>query len=421
MRNIFDQYRHHENRLTHALMSSLSNDDALLTAFVRWATGEKATAKRLHILEQQLPGEEEPRDEDEAERRGLPDGWIHDDAGWALVMESKIESALTRDQLERHQRTAVRRGFSKVRLLALVVEPPKHSLPIGTVVRKWTELYAFLLGQRQSPWARRMAQYMEVLERRSVEDEYLKGGTLTVFTGIPFTAENPYNYMEAKRVLRLALDELRKRDDLKRTLRMDPTREGRPAITGRDATRVWDFLPLEHSRDAQNFTDYPHLTLSIQQERFLVIVTVPNGIKREFRRNLLGAGYEAFAEVFREVETNLGRALRDAKGAIPWVEVLQRRYPTQRSEPIKDAMLEFDLRTAFEVGPVKGQPQWLRVAYEVLSKRNSNVQIAVGASFEYERCAVVHTPEILDQVAGVWIACKPLIETLVGKAKGAGA
>jgi len=37
MRNIFDQYTHPENRLTHALMSSLAADPELLRSFVRWA------------------------------------------------------------------------------------------------------------------------------------------------------------------------------------------------------------------------------------------------------------------------------------------------------------------------------------------------------------------------------------------------
>ena len=37
MRNIFDQYSHPENRLTHALASCLAEDRKLLRRFVGWA------------------------------------------------------------------------------------------------------------------------------------------------------------------------------------------------------------------------------------------------------------------------------------------------------------------------------------------------------------------------------------------------
>ena len=42
MRNVFDQYKQPENRLTHALVSSLSEDSNLLKNFVRWIAGTTA-------------------------------------------------------------------------------------------------------------------------------------------------------------------------------------------------------------------------------------------------------------------------------------------------------------------------------------------------------------------------------------------
>ena len=42
-----------------------------------------------------------------------------------------------------------------------------------------------------------------------VDDGYLLEGTLTTFTGIPFDADYPYDYFEAKRLLRLLMLELR--------------------------------------------------------------------------------------------------------------------------------------------------------------------------------------------------------------------
>src|SRR5205823_1839197 len=176
-------------------------------------------------------------------------------------------------------------------------------------VRKWTELYCWLKQERQSEWARRISAYMQVLERKLVRDDYLKGGTLTVFSGIPFDADEPYNYHEAKRLLRLAMDELRKRADLKRELGMDSERNGRSAITGRESTRIWDFLPLVHAKDATSFTEFPHLTLSIQQEQVLAIVIVPDGIRREFRKRLLAGQREGFRALFETILRNLNESL----------------------------------------------------------------------------------------------------------------
>jgi hypothetical protein len=119
-------------------------------------------------------------------------------------------------------------------------------------------------------------------------------------------------------------------------------------------------------------------------------------------------------ELFGKVHDNLRRSLAVVEGAAPYAEIVQRHYPSQRAEPITDARLQFDLRTAFK-GPkrwrksVKRQPQWIEAVYSVLANKHSNVQLGVGAIFPYERCPFVHTPEILDHVASVWLACKPLI------------
>ena len=422
MRNLFDQYRHPENRLTHSLVSSLSNDPKLLSQFIRWATGERRPVSKLGVVEQTLPGEEEPTDEEESERRGLPDGWIYDGNGWCLIIESKIESPLTQDQLQRHRRTAERRGFSDVRLLALVTNPPKLSHLNSTVtIKRWTQLYCWLRRERKSEWAGRVTSYMEVLEQKLVTSNYLRGGTLTVFSGIPFGSDEPYNYFEAKRLLRLAMDDLRKRSDLRKQLGADWQGKGRSAITGRETTRVWDFLRLSKAKDAKSFTDFPHLTLSIHDDRLIAIVTVPNAIKGQFRAHLLSGGKDQFCALFRRLLHNISKALKGVNGAVPWVEILQRRYPSQRSEPIIDATLQFDLRTAFgDHQPgiknlIKHQGQWLDATYDALSKRNSNLQLAVGAIFPFDRCPDVRKAEILNHVANVWLGCKPLIDVLIGR------
>ncbi len=418
MRNIFDQYDQQENRLTHALTCALDAEPKLLDNFVKWVTGKSSPAKRLAIVEQNLPGEESVDDADEAHRRGLPDAWIHDGEQWSVIVESKIESRLNADQLERHRRTAYRRGFLDCHVVAFVTERPKWNCPDATVLR-WTDLYCWLLQQHGSEWSRRVAQYMEVLEAKLVGEGYLKSGTLTVFAGVPFDKDTPYNYFEAKRVLRLAMDKLRVRTDLRKGLRIDSTGSGRPAITGTGSTSVWDFVRLSSAKDATQFTDYPHFTLSFDRGQVLAPVIIPNAMKSEFRANLLALGPERFegvvSECLREFRTSLGKVA----GATPWMEVVQRRWNRGlRAEPVIDALLRFDPRTAAlrdgkNVGSVKQQREWLRTAYEVIAKRRSNIQLAFGATFPYDRCPIVRTPEILDHIANAWLSCKPLLDAIM--------
>jgi len=114
---------------------------------------------------------------------------------------------------------------------------------------------------------------------------------------------------------------------------------------------------------------------------------------------------------------NLNKALRGASGAAPCVIVLQRRYPTQKSVPIIDALLQYDLRTAFPCKAdkqiVKIQSQWLMATYDALKHKNSNLQFAVGATFPYKNCKVQKDAEILNYIADTWLACKPLLDAMI--------
>jgi hypothetical protein len=420
MRNIFDQFLQPENRLTHALMCALHEDAQLLAAFIRWATGGTPPRGAVRVLEQSLPGEDPSTEQNEQQRRGLPDGWIHNDDGWSLLIESKIACRLEENQIRRHRWTAQKRGFTQVHVLMLVAESPDHLKDEGLRVRRWTELYLWLKSEhRKSEWARRLHNYMDVLEAKLVTDEYLKAGTLTVFTGFPFDRKSPYNYLEAKRLLRLAMDELRQRPDLRKAFDTDTNAVGRAAITGHASSSVWDYLTLGAAANAKNFTEYPHLTLGVHREFIHAIVIVPNGIRSEFRRTLLGGGEPAFRETISKVLDQFVKRLSSVKGAVPWIELVQRRYPSQRSEPFVDALLEFDLRTAFptassDVKTPKLQPQWLSAVFAGLSERGANLQLAVGVRFSYDQCPETKTRAILDSIAQAWISCKPLVETLLG-------
>jgi hypothetical protein len=413
MRNIFDQYAQPENRVTHALMTALDEDRALLGLFLRELVKVKAPVdpRKLSVLEQQYPGEEEPSEE-ELERRGIPDGWIYDDNGWCVFIETKVMAKLTADQIHRHRRTAERRGFEHITAVAITPRIPT-SLPPNTVLLEWRTIYAWLRRHRSaSIWAARAADYLEIAEAKLVDTQQFVEGTLTQFSGFPFGHDHPFTYLEGKRVLGLALGELRKHRDLRKVLRMNPTAAGRKAITGKQADAVWNFLSLSSASEEKNFTKYPHLTLGIVANAIEAVVTVPNSVNSKMRRNLINLGEAGFTVLTKDILSNMKPLLRRHKGAMPWFRGIQRRYKSQRSTPIIDARIDFDLRTAVPSGgPPKTQPRWLSAAYGSFAhKGGTNYQIQMGVMFRYDRCPELRHEDAIELIAQSWLACKPLVD-----------
>jgi len=422
MRNLFDQYETPENRLTHALASCLAEDGRLLREFVRWATGKALPrSTQLTIIEQGLPRDPEVTEE-AVERRGLPDICVHDGDQWCLAVESKVMSPLSAGQLRRHEGTIRRRGFSDIVLLAITARGKTPRIADGVHHRNWTDVYKWSRQhQVASPWASRLTEYLEVAEMRMATSGYLTEGSLTEFSGVPFGPKHSYNYPEAKRALVLLMQELRRRRDLKQELGADLAAEGRPAITGQVGSRVWDFLRLDRN-PSEGSTKAPHLTAALRQEEVWVMLCLPNAMSGVYRSRIKGIGAEGFTVVLRAVALLAKKSLRRAEGFQPRVEVLQRRYLTQRSEAIVDGRVEADLRTLLDPAErgsndaIRVQPLWVRTAYEVLVQRRGNVQLGIGVAFPYAHCPAVQSPELVDHVAAAWIACKPAVDLVFGRA-----
>ena len=420
MRNIFDQYRHHENRLTHALACCLSEDRALLTAFIGWA-GHPILPRKdasLHVVEQRLPGQPEVAEEEEkeeAERSGLPDAWIFDQEGsWALLIESKVKSPIDPKQLRRHVRTAERRGYVDCHLVLISIKSPAHPLGEGMSHRLWTDVYQWASHfPKTSRWAGRLAEYMEAAERRMLADQYLLEGTLTTFAGIKFDTENPYGYTEAKRQLKLLMEQLKTRKQLKTQLGADIAAQGRAAITGRGRESVWDFMPLAIASDSAAFTSHPQLTLAIRRDHVTVQITIPNGLDPRLRKLLLADGFDGFKADAGAFIIGISKVLQRDIGASPFIAIVQRHYASQRSEPVRDAVLEFDPRTAVNsTTAVKYQEDWLRATHAAFSKRRSNLQIGIGVTFPYHSSTSVRTAEFVDAIELTWLACRPILHRM---------
>jgi hypothetical protein len=109
LRNIFDQYLQPENRVTHALMTAINEDRTLLRSFLRDLVKihPPTSVTELQIREQQFPWAPAAREE-EVEREGVPDGWIFDENGWCVFIESKVLVTLKASQIPRSARAVER-------------------------------------------------------------------------------------------------------------------------------------------------------------------------------------------------------------------------------------------------------------------------------------------------------------------------
>ncbi len=418
MRNVFDQYEQNENKLTHALMCALAEDDQLCRRFLKWILASKVQIPtcKLQIIEQSLPNQTTSRFKAEIFDSTLPDGCIHDGEKWAVIIESKVQAALKLSQLNGHRRMLLNKDFMHVYVCAIVANKPNIEFPDNCLICLWSDVYQWLNQQgKSSEWAVKLKSYMEILEVKFIREGYLTMGNITMFDGINFGKKDPYNYEDAKRLVRIAMSELKKRSDLIHELNIDVEAQGRGKIKGRESSSVWDFIKLKASRNEKNNTKYPHLTFGIHQDYLHAIVIVPDKIKTDFRRNLLDGGLESFSKVFEEMLNNFNHSFKGMKGVQPIVEIVQRHYLTQSSEPTIDAKLEFDLRSSFanitkQKTFIKFQHQWIKDAFSIFSeKRKSNIQLAVGVRFHYSECEIVNNVKILDCIANAWIMCKPLL------------
>lgn len=410
MRNIFDQYSQPENKLTHSLVASLTQDKQLLKRFLLWSVGKTFSQRSaLTVIEQTLPGQAEVS-EQEAEKRGLPDACIFDDNGWILIIESKVASRLSVNQLERHHKTISRREYDNPNVLIITTEGYLDKKLPYVKARTWREIYEWGLKE-PSPWARLFTKYFEVLEAKMVQEEYLTAGTLTKFSGVPFSQDNPYSYIEAKRLLKLLINEIRDNKGFVKELGLDPESRGRGAIKGTKGTVVWDYLRFREARDGKEFTDYPHLTFDISFEKVGLKLTIPDKVKGSVRQNIYGRSFEDFHSLLLLVLSRMKKVQNIDKSVKPIVKVMQRHYPHQSHPGVQDAKLRFDLRT-IERGSrqEKFQPEWEQLTYQVMRNRQSNLQFQIGIEIPLAESKVINTSKAIKVIEEGAKALKPFLD-----------
>ena len=415
MRNIFDQYSQPENKLTHSLVSCLYEDKHLLNSFLKnFCPNFFDQTSNLKIEQQTVPGEQYLTD-DENERKGLPDAVIYSEEK-CLILESKISSRLARDQLIRHERTVSRRGFNDIRIIGIVVDLMPNVRLDKLKQITWNEIYNWTYKEtKKSEWAKKLIEYFNVAENRMVEEEYLKEGSITEFTGVHFDNEDPYSYREGKRQLKLLINKVRQNKILEKELNADLNSKGRGGIK---KGNVWDYISFKNISKINSFTQGPHLTLSITPNYVGCDLTIPYKIKGTAKKNFYNLSWENFKEIFYSIALNYKKHFGNSEGFKPRIILAQRRYPNQSSPAIHDALLEFDVRTAFDglssgLKPTqKKQEEWLRTVFEINNNKRSNIQFQVGAAFYFNKHTLVNNKDADQVMIKSYLSCKPLIKYL---------
>ena len=416
MRNIFDQYDQPENRLTHALVSTLQQDEVLLHQFLQWLKIPRIPGKKsLRITEQEIPGRPEFA---KVGKDGLPDAFFYtSDGEWAVVVEAKVQAKLTGDQIKRHLATAERYGFVSPRAVTITVNKPTCVLPPKTISKTWQEIYQWLSRQCESPWAMTLVNYMQVFEAKMLSKKYKIEGTITMFDGFKFTDEYPYTYSEGKRLIQVLGKELRKHPVMRKQVKIDHKSKGRTKITQGRNGAVWDFLQLRAGAKADG--KYPHAAIAVHPELVEAYLTIPNSVVRAFRKRLKEKGLDAFRKLVVDIEKRARPIVEQSSTAQPRIWLAQRHYKSQSSTPTNDAGMYADLRCVnpdikkveTETGTLHYQPGWLESIFEVLSQKRSNLQLAVGVWFKTD-CKTMQEASAVDLIADACNAATPILSLL---------
>ena len=183
----------------------------------------------------------------------------------------------------------------------------------------------------------------------------------------------------------------------------------RPEPARKLSTDGWSVFGFRGSLGA--FNESPHLLLHVGCEGVGARVILPNKVgggpwTRLRSRNL--------AHLLAPVSRDMVPATADCPGMEVRLILKQRHWATRRGPSFRDAHMDVDLRTlrGDPASGVKRQPEWVGAAQHVMANKSSNLELQVGATFPYDRCPAISTPDALDHVAAAWIGCRSFIKWL---------
>lgn len=159
------------------------------------------------------------------------------------------------------------------------------------------------------------------------------------------------------------------------------------------------------------FNESPHLLLHVGDQEVSARVILPNKARGGLWTRLRS---ESLARLMSQVSEEMAPAMASCPGLEPRLILKQRHWRTRSGPHFQDAYWDIDLRTlrGHRDSGVKKQREWLEAAQHVVANKASNLELQVGATFPYEHCPAIRTPDALNHVAAAWIGCRPFIEWL---------
>ena len=197
---------------------------------------------------------------------------------------------------------------------------------------------------------------------------------------------------------------LGRRPDLEDRLRINPE----PARKLR--TGGWSVFGFRGS--VGGFTESPHLLLHVGDRDVCARVILPNNARGRLWTKLRS---RSLADLISQVLREMAPAITNCPGMVPGLILKQRHWLTRAGPSFQDAYLEVDLRTlrGDSDSGVKKQREWIDVAQHVVANKDSNLELQVGATFPYDHCPAIQTPDALDHVASAWIGCRSFVKWLL--------
>lgn len=160
------------------------------------------------------------------------------------------------------------------------------------------------------------------------------------------------------------------------------------------------------------FNESPHLLLYVGDTDVCARVILPNKARGGLWTKLRS---RSLAHLMSQVSREMAPAMASCPGMVPGLILKQRHWRTRSGPSFQDAYLEVDLRTlrGDSDSGVKKQREWIEAAQHVVANKASNLELQVGATFPYDHCPAIRTPDALDHVASAWIGCRPFVEWLL--------
>ena len=404
---LYHQYSNPENRLTHALLHTVTSSKWIFSRFMRQIANYKKSinGKNFEATTQKVPFQQ--ADNDPGKIESIPDAWIVDNcAEIGIAIEVKdIKNSISLTQLISHSKRILNYKTPCLLVITPDLQKPKkvqefHAREQGSIKvvwQSWDSIYRWLKTTEEGTKSRSKDHFLiisllEYLERRR---------EVLGFQGIFF--RSGFNVGEAKDILNAEMETIQPSFNsvypnlIKR----------RPAITTISQESVWDCFGNE-----DGFTSEIHFTFSIHETYHDIAMTIPNSAKKIWSRLKF-----VFSESDSEAE--LFKLLKELRNNVPflYIELIQRHFEHRRFG-IRDGFMEFDIDTlgsSFRSKDSKAKefPVWkLALREAIINKKNVNAQVKFNSRFYFNKTKDIDSPEFVQTAQRTVKAYKPLYDFL---------